>query len=50
METSVAVNDYVPRVGGLLLVSDRSQRFISLFKARGDRDTARGNWDSGGIR
>ena len=36
--------------GGLLLVSDRLQRFISLFKPRADRDTARSNRDGDGIR
>jgi hypothetical protein len=31
-------------------VSDRLQRFISLFKPRADRDTARSNRDGDGIR
>ena len=44
-------NNYdVSPVGGLLLVSDRSERFISLFKPRSDRDAARSNWDGDGVR
>jgi hypothetical protein len=44
-------NNYNVSPGGaLLLVSDRSDRFVSLFKPRGDRDAARSNADGDSIR